>query len=72
MSLLNIIQAIVSLALIAVILIQERAVGSSGLFGGGVDGGFYQTRRGFEKIIFIVTLVLIAVFAALSLISLLS
>ena len=72
MSVINIIQAVISVALIALILMQERSAGSSGLLGGGVDGGFYQARRGLEKIIFIATLVLIAIFAALSLINLVS
>jgi protein translocase SecG subunit len=70
MSVLTIIQMIVALALITLILIQERSSGTSGLFGGG-EGGFYQARRGIEKTIFIATIVLLAIFAALSLTNLL-
>jgi len=44
-------QIIVSILLIALILLQERSSGLSGILGGGGEG-FYQTRRGLEKIIF--------------------
>lgn len=70
MLVLNIIQVIVSIILIIAILMQERSSGVAGLFGGGDSGGFYQTRRGLEKIIFITTIVLIAVFAGLSILHL--
>jgi protein translocase SecG subunit len=61
-----ILQIAVSVALIALILLQERSAGLSGIFG-GEGGGFYQTRRGLEKIIFGATIVLAVVFVALSL-----
>ncbi len=66
MNIITIAQIIVSVALIVLILLQERSSGISGLFGGS-DGGFYQTRRGLEKTLFVATLVLVAVFAVLSL-----
>jgi len=69
MSLLNIAQLVVSVLVIVLILLQERESGVSGLFGGS-EGGFYQTRRGLEKTIFIATLVLVAAFAILSLLNL--
>jgi protein translocase SecG subunit len=50
-----------SLGLIALILLQERSSGLSGIFG-GEGGGFYQTRRGMERWLFIATIVLGAVF----------
>lgn len=50
---------------------QEKGSGLGGIFGGsGETGGFYQTRRGLEKIIFIGTIVLAAAFAAIALIDL--
>ncbi len=70
MFVLNIAQVAVSIALIIAILMQERSSGVAGLFGGGDNSGFYQTRRGLEKIIFITTIVLIAVFAGLSILHL--
>jgi len=66
----RIIQAIIGVLIIALILLQERSTGLSGIFGG--EGGFYQTRRGIEKIIFISTIVFGVIFIALSLYSLLN
>lgn len=66
--LIPIIQIIVSIALIVLILLQERSAGLSGIFGG--EGGFYQTRRGLEKMIFIGTIVLTAVFLGLAVLQL--
>ena len=71
MPILTILQVIVSIIIIALILLQERSGGLSGFFGGGGgEGGFYQTRRGLEKIIFTATIICLAVFAALSLLNL--
>jgi len=66
----RIIQAIIGILIIVLILLQERSTGLSGIFGG--EGGFYQTRRGIEKIIFISTIVLSVIFIVLSLYSLLN
>ena len=62
----SILQIIISVVLIALILLQERGSGLSGIFGGSGEG-FYQTRRGLEKIIFIATIILIVSLAGLSL-----
>ncbi|MCL4437439.1 preprotein translocase subunit SecG [Patescibacteria group bacterium] len=61
-----IIQSIIAIALIVLILLQERSSGLSGIFGGESGGGVYQTRRGMEKIIFWATIVLIVILLALS------
>ena len=61
-----IIQSIIAVALIVLILLQERSSGLSGIFGGESGGGVYQTRRGMEKIIFWATIVLIVILLALS------
>lgn len=68
-SLLNIIQVIVSLFLIVVILLQRRGAGLSTAFGGS-GGGFY-TRRGFERTLFIASIVLGILFLLLALLQLL-
>ena len=60
-------QITVSVLLIILILLQERASGLSGILGGGTEGGLYQTRRGLEKFIFGSTIVLAIVFAGLAL-----
>ncbi|KKR89212.1 MAG: Preprotein translocase, SecG subunit [Candidatus Wolfebacteria bacterium GW2011_GWA2_42_10] len=68
--LISVIQIIVSVVLIVLILLQERSSGLSGVFGGS-EGGFYQTRRGLERIIFGATIVLVVILMGLSLFSLL-
>lgn len=50
------IQIGVSSLLIAAILLQQRGSGLSGVFGG--EGNVYRTKRGFEKTLFISTIVL--------------
>ena len=46
-----IIQIILSALIITLILLQERSSGMSGLLGGD-GGGYYQARRGMEKLVF--------------------
>jgi len=65
---LNLIQIIISVLLIAAILLQSRGSGLSSVFGGG--GEVFQTKRGVEKTIFIVTIVLAAIFLAFGVIRL--
>ena len=61
----SIIQIILSVAIITLILLQERSSGMSGLFG-GEGGGYYQARRGMEKIVFYATIVLVIIFVAVA------
>ncbi len=61
----TIIQMIVSVVLVALILMQESSE-TSGVFGGS-DHGFYQTRRGVEKGVFMGTIVFTVLFVALAL-----
>lgn len=60
-----IIQIILSVAIITLILLQERSSGMSGLLG-GTGEGYYQARRGMEKLIFYSTIVLAVIFVALA------
>lgn len=73
MSLINILWIIVSLVLITLILLQQRSADSGGLFGsgggGGGDGSFYQRRRGLERILFIATIVMGALFIILAILN---
>ena len=62
-------QMVIAVILIILILLQERSAGLGGMFGGEM-GGIYQVRRGFEKIIFIGTVVLAVVFLALAVVQL--
>ncbi|HDH31496.1 MAG TPA: preprotein translocase subunit SecG [Candidatus Wolfebacteria bacterium] len=70
--LISILQIIISIVLIVLILFQERSSGLSGMFGGGGgEEGVYQKRRGLEKLIFRATVILVILFAGLSLLNLL-
>ena len=61
----NLIQLIIAVALIIVILLQNRGAGLSGVFGG--TGNVYATKRGFEKKLFQATIVISVIFFAVSL-----
>lgn len=65
-----IIQIVVSVILIALILLQERSSGLGGVFGGEGSGGYYQTKRGLEKIIFGATIGFSAAFTILAFLNL--
>lgn len=54
------VQVIVAVLLVIVILLQQKGTGLSGAFGGA--GGFYRTKRGFEKTLFYATIVLASLF----------
>ncbi len=64
---LHIIQVIVSIAIIALVLLQAKGAGLGGIFGG--DGGIYRTRRGVEKTLYQSTIGLSLFFFFISLIS---
>jgi len=64
---LNIVQIIVSVALIALTVLQGKDAGLGRMFGG--DSSIHVTRRGAEKTIFNVTIVLAVVFFLTSLLS---
>ena len=57
---LSIISVISSIILIVAILLQNQGSGLGAAFGG--DGGFYRTKRGAERTLFVVTIVLAIVF----------
>ncbi len=54
--------ALISIALIAVILIQVRGEGLGGL----QSGSFVRTKRGLEKTLFQLTIVLVVLFLTIS------
>jgi len=62
-------QIVVAVVLVTVILLQQRGTGLGGAFGGG--GATYHTKRGFEKLLFVSTIVLAIVFALSAFIALL-
>lgn len=64
-------QIILSVVLILAVLLQQSSAGVGGALGGNDGGTFHQTRRGFEKFLFILSIVcaiLFALFAFLSII----
>ncbi|HLE58430.1 MAG TPA: preprotein translocase subunit SecG [Candidatus Limnocylindria bacterium] len=61
-------QTILAVALIASILLQQRGTGLGGAFGGEVTA--YRSRRGIERTLFRLTIVLGVLFVVFSLLSL--
>ncbi|MCH8821027.1 preprotein translocase subunit SecG [Patescibacteria group bacterium] len=55
---------IISISLLAVILIQKKGSGIGAIFGGG--GEAYRSKRGAEKILHYLTIVLAFLFATIS------
>lgn len=60
-------QIIISVILITVVLLQQRGSGSSAIMGGG--GASYYTKRGFEKVLYILTIILGALFLVTALVN---
>lgn len=69
-TILSISQIIVSILLIISILLQQRGTALGSAFG-GESGGFYSTRRGMQKKIFIATIALSVLFVGLAVLNLL-
>ena len=63
-------QDVISVFIIILVLIQSKGSGVSAVFGGG-EGNAYRTRRGAERVIFIVTIVLVGLWFATAISSLL-
>lgn len=63
-NLLVIVQMIISVVIVTAILLQAKGTG----FGTNFSGGSYLTRRGLEKFVFNGTIVLIAIWGAISIV----
>lgn len=61
-------QIIISVILIIAILLQNRGSGLSAVFGG--SGNVYRTKRGLEKGLFVLTIVLVILFVAIGIVNL--
>lgn len=61
-------QGILAIALVASILLQQRGTGLGGAFGGEVTA--YRSRRGIERTLFRLTIVLAVLFVVFSLLNL--
>jgi preprotein translocase subunit SecG len=66
---LRIVQIIIAVAVIVFILLQVRGAGLGSIFGGSSAGSVFKTRRGVERLIFNITIVLVVLFAAISILS---
>ncbi len=55
-----IIQIVLSATLVILVLLQSKGTGLGSTFGG--DIGFYRTRRGVEKMLFYLTILVVALF----------
>jgi preprotein translocase subunit SecG len=69
MNWLTVAQVILAVALIAVILLQQRGTGLGGAFGGEVTA--YRSRRGLERTLFRMTILIAVLFVIFSLLNLL-
>ena len=67
---LNIIQIVVSVALIVAILFQIKGGGIGGIF--GQADTVFRTKRGLERWLFLGTIVLVIIFIALSIVTMLT
>jgi len=65
---LNMAQIVLAVALIMVVLLQVRGGGLGGIF--GQPGTVYRTRRGVERILFQLTIILIVVFLVIAVLTL--
>jgi preprotein translocase subunit SecG len=63
---LNLAQMLISIVLIVVVLLQTRGADIGSAFGGGGGGSTFRTRRGLEKTLFQLTIVLAFIFVVIS------
>lgn len=61
-------QMILAIILISLVLLQTKGTGLGSTFGGEL--GFYQTRRGVERLLFILTIIIAGLFLISSLLGL--
>lgn len=54
---LTVIQLLSAILLIVVILFQNREGGASGILGGEGVGGSFYTKRGFERVLLVMTII---------------
>ena len=68
---LNVAQMLISIVLIIVVLLQSRGGDIGAAFGGGGGGGgsSFRTRRGLEKTLFQLTIILAIIFVGISALS---
>ena len=65
---LNIVQIILAVSIVLTILLQVKGGGLGGIF--GQADSVYRTRRGVEKTLFQLTIILVVIFIIISIVSL--
>ena len=63
------VQIILSVILVLSILLQQSSAGVGGALGGSDGASFHQSRRGFEKFLFFLTIICAILFALVSLLA---
>lgn len=63
-SIINIVQVVLAVILMAAILVQQQGTSLGGAFGG--EGNVYRTRRGVEKFLFQATVAVAVIFIGLA------
>jgi len=61
----------ISILLIVLILLQVKGGGLGSLLGGDAGGGIARTRRGLEKTLFQITIIIAVLFLAISIVAVL-
>lgn len=61
-------QGVVAIVIIILILLQQRGTALGSAFGGGSEG--YSTKRGAQKVILYITVILTIIFIGLSIVNL--
>jgi preprotein translocase subunit SecG len=69
-AILPIIQIVLAVLLTVAILFQQSEAGAGGAFGGSDSVSAWRTRRGFEKFLFIATIILAVLFTASAILTL--
>jgi preprotein translocase subunit SecG len=65
----RIVEIVLAVAVILFILLQVRGAGLGSAFGGSSAGSVYKSRRGVERLIFNTTIVLVILFALVTLLN---
>ncbi len=68
---LQIAAVIISILLIVLILLQVKGGGLGSLLGGDAGGGIARTRRGLEKTLYHITIIIAVLFLAISIVAVL-
>jgi preprotein translocase subunit SecG len=62
----SIVQIVLGVLLMFLILLQSKGTGLGSTF--GADAGFYRTKRGTEKILFVLTIIISSLFLVTSIV----